>query len=806
MTKQTKFILSVLVAAIVLGCLLIPLWSAQYLIGYSISGVTADYYMDFTYASDDNDGSFSKPWSDYESLAAEATDGNTVAWYAGGVLQQEFVYDSTVNSWKTGISLLPEGEKGVDWDVEHLWSVPVQDDRKIIYIASNTKLGMFHNERNERQSGSGNHVTIGADGGGDIRYIIDRDWQRHYLWTWRWAESDPLYPAYDSPFSLDTLTYGTGYSDDSSEVPVVGSIGDSNVASAFNRYDDYHYGQVDEFDDEWHTLTFADDDKTICVAAGVNSAENQASDCGLVLMVVDSNFPCLRFTVSGNGQYYTTPPKTLQVPKIHAQTTYTSDVNVSFVLSNVTTSADCYYKWDSDSYTKYTVPVSVNSLSDTSHTLSYYYDAAKVKTRTVVVNPGFPSDGETHGYASYADDANFTYMKTLCQTNTTTPNYYQYIGKGGAALAYRGDFPEDFDNLGSTGLRTKWSKILHNTVIAKIEGYNDVGYGAPSAARARAMLIDNADSIPDIGLIIGNGDPNPSIRLWRRGYYDVGIYTNMMQSYDILITDFNSIDDADGITAIEDYKIRDSLARVGHQGLQCLGDYTYYGQTNGVSGMWDFARTMTSYVLALNIPTYDTAYYGTSGFDGTAASHYYAPYPEHAISWKDAFQDANYPSDANVGFPNYAHPYEVNEMIVYAETSRPSHPTYGGAVDPIKVGSWMDRIWYADIGLMGAVMQGLSHSIELSPYTTDVNTILTDSYFALCLPDANDDAQLYGMKVSEESDIQPIIVELPYLVNTRFPAVAADAKDYIENTLDVNDVLGAMGIASIIYYDCNYGE
>src|SRR5690606_29491817 len=106
--------------------------------------------------------------------------------------------------------------------------------------------------------------------------------------------------------------------------------------------------------------------------------------------------------------------------------------------------------------------------------------------------------------------------------------YYTYNRPDNAGANYRNraDYPENFDANYGQGSRTQWSKLLQNALIGKVEGFDNTTpfngsvakSGKSCALRAKKMLLDNVFTVANFGVTIGNGQPNPSIALWRRGY------------------------------------------------------------------------------------------------------------------------------------------------------------------------------------------------------------------------------------------------------------------------------------------------
>ncbi len=717
-------------------------------------------------------------------------------------------------NYKSGISVLFGGTRGVDWEEEVFWYKPEQDDSKVVYIRSTTSVIMQHNILNEMQTKGGEHIVIRDDGGGKIRYCVDRDYQRHYYWAKPKDEVSARYPEYTWPFSFSQLAYGTGYSDDDSNIPIVGTTGHNNKGVIIDsgsgqilvtdRYNHYQYGQLDKFGDEWHQMAVADDDTIIRENAPPPGPytfnENHASDSKLILFVVNPKTPCIRFFAEGSGEFYTTPPKVFQVPKIHEQITYVTD-DVLFSLSNISDTRQCYYKWDNQvNYTEYTARVSCNPLVDGRHILYYYYDPAVIKSRVIIKNPDFPSAKESHGYMLWENDQKFQKIKLLCTQFSETVNYRKY----NESFRNRLDYPECFNTWNKNfpdspyigkGTRKKWSKTFNNAFVAKVEGFNST-LGAEAANRAKGMLLDNAITVANLGLIIANGEPNPGIVIWRRGYYDDDLYLDQLAAYDILIKDYKSTDVLGGITPVEDYKIRDTIAYAGLIGMMVRGDYPFYAQVNNRSGMWGTCRELAAFTIGTVMPSYSTPYYGTSGFNGTKAEYCFTPYPNQAFTWKEVFfleKTADGSSLPMLGFPNLAHPFGLHEQFTTETVIRSD----GQELPP---GSFTDRVGYATIDMMGHGFQQFANNIKISPYTKGKTYPYLEMFFQHC-----NSGTVYGLK-STGTEAGSIYAENLLLINDRFLNLASAAAASMDLLITLNNktldtYIYQQGIWGLIFYD-----
>lgn len=581
--------------------------------------------------------------------------------------------DEVVTNYRSGIDVTFGGQAGEDWTQEYFYHDPLVDDSKVVYIKSSTPIFMAHNDRNRRQTNISNPTEkiIGRDGedgipdSGDegiIRYRVDEDlyvntsegFCRVYWSRVNAEDSHTRYKAYTGPLTFASLTYRDG-------TPVVGSVG-PNQEDITDRGNAYWYGVLDEFGDEWHTFAYADDDEFLFESPDAPFAdgdyEKLASDGKILLFVVNPKTPCIRFTAQEGGQFYTTPPKAYNIPVVHPQTTYLSG-NVTVTLTNIADDAPCYFRFyegaPSGEYTRYTAQAmadGVAALMDgVPYTLEYYCDPEHKKKRTIVRNPGYPSAGESHGYMLWRNDDEFEAIKG----RLTRDRYLYYYN----LLKSRGERNDTtyWDSFSRQGHRIDSSAAIINAFIAAVEGWD---YVVPGTAKsyvlyAKEMLLENVLNLDPLWFGDESATPDPSHELLYRGYYDVRPVMSAALAYDLLIAHFRADQHSGGITPIEDYKIRDMLAKWNIMAMMEVGRFGAYGHKTGAQGMWATARGYGALINAVVMPSYDTPYFGTSGFDGKAATHPWTPYRDYPKSWKDVFFSPSETSpDELVGFPNMA--------------------------------------------------------------------------------------------------------------------------------------------------------
>lgn len=625
-----------------------------------------------------------------------------------------------VYNYHSGISIHFQGQSGQDWTQEYFYYNPAVDDEKVVYIKSNTKIVMSHNERNMRQTNTTDRFVydIGVNGqdsianSGDegiIRYCVDRDLQlMKYYWS-RTTDPDVLrYPAYEDPISFNEMQYEAG-------VPVVGTTGPNNYPIT-DRENYYYRGIIDPFGDEWHVFTFADDDEFLYENPDgpwySSHWEKVTSDGKILFFVVNPKTPCIRFEVEENGQFYTTPPKAYWIPVVHEQTTYLTD-NVDIVLTNIMSSASCYYRFyqgnPSGSYILYTPTAmrqSLNALTDdTPYVLEYYYQPSVTKRRMIIKNPSYPSDGEEHGNMLWKDESEFNAIKARLQTGNDKgyKEWYNLIKQNGTNSTDRNDHNE-WDSKAGKGYRFATDGAFTNAFIASVEGWDyKCGSDTKSCAQyAKEMLLETSLNLDYLWLGDPANRPDPVPVLLYRGYRDAEIPISNALGYDLLIKHFKATQYPNGITPIEDYKIRDTLAKWNIFCLQQVGEFGYYGDKNHVEGMWGTARNMAALIISVAIPSYNTQYYGTSGFDGKQASYAWTPFRDHPVSWKDAFFAE---TNQLYSFPNMAHRFDEeiyesrqNGPIVLETTVTANGYTAGS-------GDWGNRAAYLQYGSMGIIFE-----------------------------------------------------------------------------------------------------
>lgn len=585
--------------------------------------------------------------------------------------------DPELTNYHSGISLhfgdseSLAADKGNGYMEEYLFNDKLVSDRKIVYIRSDTKISLSHNEFNNIASypDKGYYYLIGQNGPdgvpnsgdeGTIRLKIDRDRQiGAYKWATSENDSANLFPAYEEPFSFDELTYESG-------VSVVGTTG-SNGSAESNRTEFYYRGMVGPFGDEWHTIHVADDDQSIIPD---KKKEYWASDGKEFIFVVNPKTPGLTIRASGDSQFYTTPPKTYFAPKIHNQTTYfnTRDGEISIEIRDIF-GRDIFVRVVediNDDTTEFTDPeksytyISSDLIPSGESYLQYYSKGYSeyTKTRKLIKNPQHPSLVENHGLLLFENEE--TKQKAI-QRMTRAPY------KNGYSKTKSNNDQDKWDLHGKSGQRriyfspepnwysshpTKQDTSLNNAWIALVEGWETTSNGKPKSfgKYAKEMLLGNQFfRVDPIGWEIRHASgAHPSIEVIGAGYYVAKAILYATPTYDFIAAHFRDDQVDEGLTAIEDYYIRDQLARYPY--LSALSH-----SIEDESGMWNTARDVASLMVAMCLKEYSTPWHGTSGYGNVKTSYYMTPYPNQALTWKELLSDHD---NEQLGFPNLNYDFD----------------------------------------------------------------------------------------------------------------------------------------------------
>ncbi len=560
--------------------------------------------------------------------------------------------------YKQGIALTFSGTKGEDYMEEYFYHDKVTFDKKVTYIKAATTITMAHTALNSvgYLSASRYYQIVGADGPNDIlgdtddgiiRFKVDRDLSP----VWRWRANDGgsnTLRAYSDPLSFATLTYEDG------TTAVLGATG-GNGQAITSKTTYYHRGIVDDFGDEWHTITVGDDDAAYVSSTGQGSVSYYGSDGRVHLFVVNPKTPGMTVRATGDAQFYTTPPKAYFVPKIHAQTTYfnAGTGTVTFEIRDLNGN-NVFYRIGGGSFIDAgadNVTLDQDDFSAGSNTLQYYYagNAAYTKTRTVIKNPTHPSLAETHGNIAW--DNSTEYAKIAGRLNRAPySTEWNRIKEQNSYLQY-----DTWNATNGLGARWRWGvsngsvetgPTLNNTFCALVLGWNTVSTNANAGGKsfgayAKEMLLDSILSLDPVAWELSHSNSAAATPELRGAGYEVfRVAVSHAIAYDIFAANFRSNQVSGGMTAVEDYFVRDMLASAAMKEMQYHGGWTATSPQ-----MWGSSTAVGGLACGLVMPTYNTPYYGTSGYDGTTSATYaWTPYPDFPKSWKDLWTDINLPA------------------------------------------------------------------------------------------------------------------------------------------------------------------
>ena len=582
---------------------------------------------------------------------------------AGSIVFAEQDPSSLVNR-KSGISVSLSGINGIDWAVEHGYHDPSLGDQ-IIYLKSHVHVSLAHNERNSVTHNGYPQLVIGIDGAdgvagsgdeGDIYWKIDRDLLSHRYSTRGGAALPEFCARYTEPISFETLTY------DGSE-RVLGAVGNNGGQwgeSPLHTTKRWAFGQHDAFGNQWHTLTYWDDDERLLSVAGIDSHRQGASDGHCIWMCVNPVTPILQLQADDNQQFYTTPIKTYFVPKIWAQTSYvTSGVRLHFV--NLTDDQPSQYRVADGTWQTYqgtALPVT-GLFGDRGKPVTIEYrcgPSGSIASRSIVVDPEYTAREERHGFMLWADEAG---RQSVI-----------------ARVTERQPFKKSYETWRS-GLNEPRS-------VSDVRGIWRSTAGSATRAQAEALLValEGAESVP----LTANNCKSRLLRLARLQplgtEYNINSATPAKDflnelgqtiqqlgdaaiAYDLLAAHFRSDRHAGGITPIEEIWIRDGLGKVAKSILQMRANWSAISGAGDTH--WSHGYDLAVQLIAMAMPTYKTPYYGVSGADGVSRNdkpdskgEYWNPYPYQGETW---FDIATNPAIDTPGHPGVRYPIRAEFLL-----------------------------------------------------------------------------------------------------------------------------------------------
>ena len=697
---------------------------------------------------------------------------------------QSLIASDPLTNYKSGISIGFSGQDEKDYAFERWYFDPLTDDHGAVYIKDSTQISFTHNERNTAsiysQTLHRKIRTIVDSSKGIIRYKIDRDQNYKYIWApafganVRELATKQTFPAYTEPLVFRDLTYAP----DDPSVKVVGTTGPkpgmalSDEVSSREGY--YYRGMVDFSGDEWHIITVGDDDTGVDPFQPKGTeGRHSCSDGKIHYFIVNPKTPAIYFKIQDpKAQYYTTPIKNYFIPTLHDQTTYLTD-GIEIHMVNIMSDAPVYYRFDKDPFKKYDGPISVAALGNGKHMLEYYYNQSNHRTRTVVKNPGFPSDSDVfaangpkqgnhqHGYLLWRDDAEFEKFKDRVAGHSDVPEvaaqerYYQAL-----KTDQRLNGQSEFNAEKRKGVQIYMGNELGdapliNALVAKIEGLDKA---TNYAVCAKEMMFDNEMTLDQVGYELSSWDGATPFGDFTCGYYRVQPNIGVALAYDLLISQFRAPAYADGFTPIEDLKVRDIMCNYVwvlelHRAMYNWG-YEYMN-------FWATCRGIGALVTAMAMPSYDTPYYGTSGFNGASTTLTGLPYPDQAATWYQLLYEDSIPKKP---FPDQALDFGLLKSTILSHTSRDGRKydaLMDGCMDETGL-SIIPKSAYNDYHILGKIF-GIYANLMLVDF--DKGFPWLDSWFQKCNDGTQPDDPQHHIAVGYYPN--------PLCINEYFPATLA---------------------------------
>lgn len=608
-----------------------------------------------------------------------ATPGTYAVTLAAGAARRRTILvvdppgaDGERTSYRTGIDLLCDGVKGVDYQEEYLYHDKLVSDRKVVFLRSTTPIRLLHNERNTAHYHNNRCKIIGVDGldgipaSGDegiIRFKFDGDLGYGPMWSAKDGSGGNLNPAYAGPITLAEARYTAPAS---GLVRVLGSTG-HNGTPLWPKSAHYQYGQRDGCGDEWHALQIADDDHANLATGGLTKEREEfmCSDGRYHLLVVDPRTPAMTVRATGDAQFYTTPAKTYYLPRIHEQTTsiLPRSGTVAFELRDLDGGA-VEWRIDDGPWRSAVAPMLVDADFPAGSSMLAYRKASRpdiLRTRRVVKDPAHPSATEAHGHLYTGSAANYARMLERLGREPYKTWWNRMLT----------DRDGNWDDLRRRGLRFPYSQAsgssprsadsFSNAFVARVLGADSAPTvtrrtGAPYlltfADYAKEGLLENCMVLDNVGFeIYLNGNALPNRELILRGYWDVGARIGLARGYDLLMSFYRSDQHPRGLTPVEDLYVRDAMGLNAVQMLMFLNGMHGFDSyvTSKDNGMWQTSLEAGALVSMFAMPSYSTPYYGTSGLDGNTAVYDYTPFIGAPLTWKRIFIDEDTPL---LGYPN----------------------------------------------------------------------------------------------------------------------------------------------------------
>lgn len=568
-----------------------------------------------------------------------------------------------LSNHQSGISLSLSGTNGTDWALEQTYQDAMVADL-VLYTRDKVQFSLAHNDHNTVANIYvpnrliGQNGPDGQPGSGDegiIHYKINRDMQAH-----AYAINVPDWaPEFKSPFSFATLTYD-------GDKKVLGAVGDNGGkwgTIPCNTTERFYYGTRDAYGNEWHSLSYWDDDVELLKKLKVDVHRQGASDGHFIAVCVNPLTPVLQFSASGAEQYYTSPAKICNVPAVWDQITYlTSGVRVHFV--NLTNGEPVFYRIGGGAFQKYAGnPLKAGDLfkgGNSTHVLEAKCgEKGVVYRRSIVFEPAHPAPAENHGYLLWKDeDDRQATVKKLLNVDPFKKSYAEFCGNYNQGMP--GKFEDARDGWCQGALMA--SQALANAFVMAVEGPET---RLESARLAKTRLLRMARLQP-LGAMESPSSHTPGKDFMNELGQTMHQFADAGVAYDLLAGFYRSTQHPEGMTPVEEWKIRDGLAKIAHALLGQMRENMSY-TIGGGDTHWGYGYEIAAGTIALAMPTYKTPYYGVSGGDRKTVNDFpgrdgkfWNPYPDQKVTWYQVATDPFLPSP---GWPNSRAPLRAEFLL-----------------------------------------------------------------------------------------------------------------------------------------------
>ncbi len=570
----------------------------------------------------------------------------------------------------TGISIDLSGAEGSDYVCERLWYDTTTDDDMVIYMKSSVTVTMSHNSDNIIVISD--RVQDAVNNEGDIWYRIDGD---QCVFNEKYTTfNDPQGPF--NPQIYNILQFKYSVSGPFNLSAFKGKNGDNGEPEYGDKH--FHYGVVDTFGDEWHTLMFWDDDSS----HGGGGRSGHASDGKIVYIILDPKTPAITFTAPSGEEYYTTPPKMYYTPRIFPQISYIT-AGVKIRLLNMTNSESLYYRVNAGTWSEYTGEITASSIFTSDNTI-YDFEyrtgtAGTVKLRKIHYTPSQPAQTEQHPRLFVSDKTALAgVVAKMTGGDADWAEWYSVKVKRPAddflSVNYRMGRRDLKGAFNYTSYYYMIREIANKLFLTALAGVVETDEKYYKQVKEGLLFLYTVDPIGAENNDHRGGGPCNERFMYAKGRCTQ--YTQ--QAYDLLFGYTRENGYAEGMTPIEHIKIRDNLA--GQAAILIKyndGNGRYIFMVNAEKKEYgtsprgaNLEATYTA--LALAMPSYNTHYYGTSGADYTTpATHLYAPLLEMPVRWMDMHDNGTITFSGNPDFYNNSYlKYLFEEDGSYLGTHR----------------------------------------------------------------------------------------------------------------------------------------